>query len=217
MDAAGALPPLVRPGMLSDLEGYAAWERACLATFARADLAWQRALDQVAAATERVRGWDPDAGPLASVVDTCFRDAQPGDATDAGAQARGIETVRSLCGDRVPPHLRPIDGFDDAWTALVAPSFGLFDTAMKNYLAARVFANWTAYEGRGLRTIVEWLRTCAAVVRHHLVRRALDSRFPPVPADFIEAVRRADFLLLHVVDTQAFARRAAPAEGPDVR
>ena len=37
---------------------------------------------------------------------------------------------------------------------------------MKNYLAARVFANWIAYQGRGLRSIVEWLRTCAAIVRH---------------------------------------------------
>jgi Fe-S-cluster containining protein len=45
MNALGALPPLVRPGVLSDLEGYAAWERACLAVFARPDVGSQEARD----------------------------------------------------------------------------------------------------------------------------------------------------------------------------
>ena len=36
LDARDALPPLVRPGMLGDLEGYAAWEAEGLAAFARA-------------------------------------------------------------------------------------------------------------------------------------------------------------------------------------
>ncbi|MEP6917732.1 MAG: hypothetical protein ABJC89_18935, partial [Acidobacteriota bacterium] len=211
----GALPPLVRPGMLSGLDGYAAWERACVATFARGELDSRQALDLIAAATERVRSWCPHDGPLAGSVEAAFQTARREDGADMGVQARGIETVRALAGNRLPHDLPAIDGFDATWSDLVAPWFAPFDHGMKNYLAARVFANWVAYQGRGLRTIVEWLRTCAAVVRYHLVRRVQETQRPVAADDFIEAVRMADLLLLHVIDTQDFARRLAPAEGPD--
>jgi hypothetical protein len=83
---------------------------------------------------------------------------------------------------------------------------------MKNYVAARIFANWIAYQGRGLRSIVQWGRAAAALVRHHTLRRMLDSGGSPGPDDVIEAIRMADLLLLHVIDTQAFARAVAPIE-----
>ena len=86
---------------------------------------------------------------------------------------------------------------------------------MKNYLAARLFANWVAYQGRGLRSSVEWLQTAAALVRHQFLRRVLATAAPPGPDDFIEAVRMADLLLLHVVDSRAFASHVAPIEGPN--
>jgi Fe-S-cluster containining protein len=185
LDATDALPPLVRPGVLSDLEGYGAWEQACVATFARADLCYQDALDLVAAATENIRNWRPGSGALSERVHTAFRDARPEMGADADAQSRAIDPR--------------------------------FDVAMKNYLAARVFANWIAYQGRGLRSIVEWLRTCAALVRHHISRRALDTGSAPDTADFVEALRMSDLLLLHAVDTQAIAWRVAALEGPDPR
>jgi hypothetical protein len=223
MDATDALPPLVRPGMLSDLDGYGAWEQACVATFARTDLSYQAALDLVAAATEDVRGWRPGAVTLSERVQAAFRDARPEAGADAGAHARAIETVAALCSGRVPEDVirdYPADEtarLEEAWQQRVAPAFPRFDVAMKNYLAARVFANWIAYQGRGLRSIVEWLRTCAALVRHQTVVRARDGGSAPDTADFLEAVRMADLLLLHVIDTQAFAWRFARLEGPDPR
>ena len=217
MDAVGALPPLVRPGVLSDLDGYSVWERHCLAVFSRRDLDYQQALDLVAAATERVRGWRPGGCRLATHVHTAFEGACVQDGVDKTAQARAMGTLRSLCEDRVSNDLAPIEGFDDHWTRLAAPSFEAFDVAMKNYLAARLFANWIAYQGRGLRSIVEWLRTCAALVRHHALRRALDSGTALDRGDFIEAIRMADLLLLHLIDTQAFATQVAFLEGPDPR
>jgi hypothetical protein len=108
--------------------------------------------------------------------------------------------------------LAPIDAFDDRWNEDAASCTAWFDSGMKNYLAARLFANWIAYQGRGLRTIVEWLRTCAAVVGHQLLRRAPDSGAAPDAAAFIEAVRSADLLLLHVLDTASFARAVSVLE-----
>ena len=223
MDAADAFPPLVRPGVLSDLDGYDAWERSCVATFARADLCVQDALDLVAAATEDVRGWQPGGVPLADRVHAAFRVALPEAGADPHAQPRAIGTLAALCAGRVPDdvmrehRLDDTARFEQTWRQRVGPAFVQFDVPMKNYLAARVFANWIAYQGRGLRSIVEWLRACAALVRHHAVRRAIESGTAPGPADFVEAARLADLLLLHVVDTQDLAAEFARLEGPDPR
>ena len=80
---------------------------------------------------------------------------------------------------------------------------------MKKFLAARLFANWIAYQGRGLRSIVHWIRTAAALVQQHALRLAIESNQPPTLEDFTEAVRTTDLLLLHVIDTQAFAHAVA--------
>ena len=88
---------------------------------------------------------------------------------------------------------------------------------MRNYLAARVFGNWIAYQGRGLRTIVEWLRTCAAAVGHHARQRVGESQRTVTARDVLESIRAADLLLLHTIDTQAFARQATALEGGDPR
>jgi hypothetical protein len=111
-------------GVLGDLDGYAAWERACIAVFARSDLRYQEALDRVADATERVRRW------------------------------------------------------------LVAASLDGFDRAMRNFLAARVFGK---------------------------------RQSAPTERDLLDAFRMSDLLLLHVVDTQAFARQVMALEGPNPR
>jgi Fe-S-cluster containining protein len=217
MNALGALPPLVRPGVLSDFEGYAAWERACLAVFARLDLGSQDALDHVADATERVRAWRPGTCSLSEQVHVAFREARHERGADPLAHDRALQTLRSLSSGNARDDLQDIDAFDEHWRRLFQPAPEQFDRAMRNFLAARVFGNWIAYQGRGLRSIVEWLRTCAAAVRHHALRKALALESAPSGRELLEAFRVSDLLLLHVIDTQAFARLAAALEGPEPR
>ncbi len=214
LDASDALPPLLRPALLCGFEGYDAWERAAIATFARDDLRFDECIDLLAAATERARDWQPGWRPLPDHVHHSFSEAIPEDGADEAAQQRAIETVASLSSGKVGNDITPIDDFEGQWQRLVAGRIAPFDAAMKNYLAGRLFGNWVAYQGRGLRTVVEWIRLCAAVVRHELVRRVQGSGAPPRTEDFIEAVRTADLLLLHVVDTAAFAAAVAAIEGP---
>src|SRR4029453_4607238 len=57
LDARKALPPLLRPGLLCDLQGYETWERAGLAMFARPDCRYITCLADFAAATEIIRRW----------------------------------------------------------------------------------------------------------------------------------------------------------------
>jgi len=216
LDALNALPPLLRPGLLCDLEGYAAWERAGLETFARTDLTYRQALNLIAAATEAIREWRPGTCSMVDHVERAFLQCPAGSTPESPeAHTRTIETVIALCAERVPDDILPIDGFDALWARHAAGPFERFDRGMKNYLAARLFANWIAYQGRGLRSNVEWLQTAAALVRHQFLRRLLAAAGPPGPDDFIEAVRQTDLLLLHVFDSHAFARHVAPIEGPD--
>jgi Fe-S-cluster containining protein len=216
LDATDTMPPLVRPGLLCDAAGYGAWEEMGVATLARTDLTWEEALDLIAAATEVVRRWPSRSIPLAELVHGAFAAAKVRDGADEGAQTRAIENVAALAAERAAD-MTPISRFEDQWRRNVGDSATLFDRPMKNYLAARLFAKWIAYQGRGLRSIVEWLRTCAAVVRHALLERAARSGLMPVESDFVEAVRTADLLLLHVLDSAAFAAHVAPMEGPDPR
>lgn len=217
LDARGVLPPLLRPGVLADLEGYDAWERACIRTLARRDLPVDRALGIVAAATARVREWSPGVASLTAHVEAAFDGArEAGPAPMDGAEAAGrFMTLRALAGARMNEETVPPEEVDAAWNALVAPVLPRLDHAVANYLAARLFGNHLAYEGRGLLTILEWIRTCLAVLRRELARRCMATTVPCTPADFVEAVRAADYLLMHVVDSKAFARDYAAIEGSD--
>ncbi len=71
LDAREALPPLVRPGLLADLQGYAAWEEAAMAQFTDAP-SIDVALDRITAATERIRQWTPQRGRLVDAVTSAF-------------------------------------------------------------------------------------------------------------------------------------------------
>jgi len=212
LDAREALPPLVRPGLLCDIQGYEAWERSALTVFADADRDFATCLDIVAAATESIRTWHPGTAALAARVATDFQTARRSHRVHGWSASRAIERVRSLTMGQVGDDLLPVQSFDDRWNDYPGRRIDWFNAAMKKYLGARLFANWIAYQGRGLRTIVEWLRTCAAVVGHELLRGADDSTSPPDVTAFIEAVRSADLLLLHVLDSAAFARLAATVE-----
>jgi len=211
LDACDALPPLLRPDVLCDIEAYGTWERAALAVFARPDLTFSTCLAIIASATESIRGWNPGDQSLDGRLVSAF-ESSSGAGTSRWSAARAVERVRSLTMGHVGDDLAPIDAFDDRWNECAASCPVWFDSGMKNYLAARLFANWIAYHGRGLRTIVEWLRTCAAVVGHQLLRRAPDSGPAPDAAAFIEAVRSADLVLLHVLDSASFGHHASAIE-----
>ncbi|HXG56051.1 MAG TPA: hypothetical protein VNJ03_11795 [Vicinamibacterales bacterium] len=205
MDARDALPPLLRPGMLTDLEGYSAWEAAAVDTFAGARDA-ARALDVLGAATERVRGWTPSDGPLANAVRQAFDAAATNGRGDSpGAEAlvdvgwdvhAGFAVVGSLAKETPGRHSHrygplPLD----------------LERAVARYLAARVFGNWISYQGRGLRTIVAWLHAC-----HDVLRASIAEHETPTHEQVLSAIRSTDFLMLHTIDSQAFSLAAIPVE-----
>lgn len=196
-DAVDALPPLLHPNLLMDLEAFDEWERAAVATLAREDLTPDEAVALVGSATEALRKWKVGGRPLTTCVAESF--------SDAGARPLAIDDHR-----RDPLRLAllraSVSVNEATWEKLVRPAWGTFDPAVKRYLAAKLFGHRIAYEAKGLRTIVEWLRTSLALLRSEATRvceeagAVLDGRM------FIEAVRAADLLLVHRVDSRELAR-----------
>jgi Fe-S-cluster containining protein len=77
LDASGVLPPLLRPGMLTDLPGYAAWEQAAVAVLNRREWNAAGALDIIRSATLAITRWQPGGEPLADRVLWEFAQATP--------------------------------------------------------------------------------------------------------------------------------------------
>jgi hypothetical protein len=208
LDARDALPPLLRPGLLTDLEGYDAWERAALALLARDDVTAGGALAILADATRAVQSWRPGHGSLRATVEREFEIASTGK-PDKNLDASGRDELRvRLALSSVPSGLTcpsPVEDWLTRWHCGSA-CWGDVDDAVRGYLAARLFGNWIAYNGQGLHTIVEYLQVALAVLKMEAVRHhAHESASPPWPT-VTEAVRSADLLLVHLADTRMLAR-----------
>lgn len=80
LEAADVMPPLLRPGMLADLDGYAAWERTGIAVLNERQFSPERAVAIIAAATAEACAWSPGGDTLAERVTHAFdraRDQRP--------------------------------------------------------------------------------------------------------------------------------------------
>lgn len=76
LDATGVLPPLLRPGMLTDADGYDAWEAEAIAVWNDRGYAAKDALAIVSAATGDVCNWRPGSETLATRTGRAFERAR---------------------------------------------------------------------------------------------------------------------------------------------
>jgi hypothetical protein len=87
-----------------------------------------------------------------------------------------------------------------------------FHRPVNNYLAAKAFASWTAYQGRGLATIVRGLDAALALVRIEGARQCRDADRELDRDLLLEAFRNADFALNHLAVGEALAAAWSEAE-----
>jgi hypothetical protein len=155
LNARDVWPPLLRLGLMMDLESFATWERLSVELLTRDGVGPRAALEQLHAATSAITAWSPASDmPLEHVVRAAFA--------------------------RVAPR-----------TSALTP----YDPAVKRWLAARLFGTWIAYQGNGLLTIVRYLRACLDAFSVELARDGNPR----------EAIRRADFLIVHESSSQQLA------------
>jgi hypothetical protein len=209
LDARRALPPLLHPGMLTDHDGYAAWERRSIDVFAREELTPGEALATIEGVTRMVIGWRPGDGLFRDSVERAF---DRGDVRRESEDPDADERRAAFALASVPAGLKRADaftGFRNAWPE-VSRTMAPFDRTVSAYLAARLFGNWMAYHGTGLLAIVEYLRICLSVLK---IEAARHSACCPVSTSWqtvIEpAIRSADLLLVHLSDTKSLARLLA--------
>lgn len=208
LDAREQWPPLLRPDVLMDLDAYTRWERLCVETLGAPGMLPARALGLLAGVAEYARAWTPGAGSLIGRLEEA---ASPTDAGTTAAYGYRDVLVRASVPDRFRAPLPPPD-----FASRLPASLAMLDAhapAVGRWLASKAFANWMAYQARGLRTIVEYLRACFDVLVVEAARATDDDR----PA-MIGAIGRADFLLVHLADSLTLARQLSAVEvEPGVR
>ena len=192
------LPPLLTPTMLMDGPGYSAWERHMVMRCADGD----RGPDSVVATLERdarqLGTWKPGRMTLAEAVrDLPAHPAQvPAPQSLDHALALYEQVMQAVPDDLQPPP--DGHGLDVAFAEFVRPMWPRFFVPLNRYVAAKAFASWTAYQGRGVASIVRGLEAALAVVRVESSRQCRNAK-RGLDADLLrDAFRCADFILNHL-------------------
>jgi Fe-S-cluster containining protein len=192
-------PPLLRPDCLADPQSYSAWERHMVATCADESLSPESVIATLERDARLVRRVSPATN--AAIVNAIEhlpvgRVIVPAPAALDASLVRYHEVLKA-----VPDEWRPEADTQDlavSYRRHVADEWTGFDKPLKRYLAAKAFASWTAYQGRGFLTIVRGLEAALALVRVEAARRCRDANCP-LNADLLrEAFRQADFALNHL-------------------
>jgi hypothetical protein len=204
LNAQGEWPPLLRPTVLFDDESFAGWERYLVETLDGWDGDIDSALLQVACAAERLRAWTPDRGTLEAWTEQTLAGGARVDraVADRYAPVSGSDAFNRVL-DAIPAGLprpsrtssptspRHRERFETGWQRHSA--------IVLRYLGAKAFASWTAYQSRGVRTQIAELYVTAAILRVECLHACDENRALDRDA-FVEAVRGADWLLVHLVD-----------------
>ncbi|MSO49326.1 MAG: hypothetical protein EXQ49_05400 [Acidobacteria bacterium] len=181
-----ALPPLLHPRLAMDWDSWWLFEDLAVTLISNAP----SPLERLAQVVEDVREWKVGDLPLHEHVRAAFMRSHQ---TPTVPPAPSPGTVADRCADA-------IDAVPEQWRtqALDALSAGpaapVEDVVMRRYLAAHAFANWTAYQGEGLRAWYRAVETAACL----LVHTANPSR--------------ADLILRHLADADAFTAMCNMAE-----
>src|SRR5262249_8884552 len=91
LDARREWPPLLRPGVLMDLESYGAWERHALSTLTRGGDSARDALAALADASARIAAWTPESGELRDDVHAAFHALGGAAAPDAEREGAAVK------------------------------------------------------------------------------------------------------------------------------
>jgi len=208
-------PPLLHPHVLMDAPGYAAWERHMVARCADGALSPESVIATLDRDARILRRFAPGDGWLADAV---ARLPEAGVAVPPPPTlARSLERFSEVMS-AAPVDVRPApdeERLPEVYVDAVASSWSEWHWPLKRYLAARAFASWVAYQGRGVLTIVRGLEAALAVVRVEAARechrtgRALD-------ADLLrEAFQQADCVLNHLAVGEDLAGMWSRVEGAE--
>ena len=206
-------PPLLRPDVLADADSYAAWERHMVRRCVDPRLSPESVIATLERDARAVRAVRPVTGESIAGAIAALPDA--GVIVNA---ATGLESsLAHLAGviASVPEEWRPEPDthlLQTVYSQDVLPRWRDWHAPLKRYLAAKAFASWTAYQGRGFLSIVHGLAAALALVRIDAARQCRDSGRALDAALLKEAFRQADFMLNHLAAGDELAERWSKVE-----
>lgn len=195
LDAARALPPLLRPDLLMDWDAWWEWERLAVELLANeeslpASMApGSLALGRLAVAVEDLRAWRPADGPLGGRVRAVMATIRGLDAPPFAPDAQDIARRLGEIVGAAPAEIAAVHQ-----ETLARAAVSTSPRAARGFLAAHAFANWHIQLGQGLRT---WLRSVEAAAV--LLRVGV-------------GVRHGDLWLRHLVDVNRLAQTWSRAD-----
>ena len=206
------LPPLLHPHMLMDVEAYSAWERHMIGRCVDVTRVPESVLATLARDATLLGRWKPGGVSLSDALANLpvdFVEAAP--AVDLHASLHCFDEAMAA----VPDEFRPDpdeEGLADVFAADVRPRWSGFCPPINRYIAAKAFASWTAYQGRGVATIVRGIEAAVALVRVEAARQCRDAG-RSLDADLLlEAFRGADFILNHLAVGEDLAQNWSRVE-----
>jgi Fe-S-cluster containining protein len=213
---ADAWPPMLQPRMLMDPEGYGAWERHMVRRCAALDCSPESVVATLYRDARLLRRWTPASGTLEAAVASL-----PAVTLDA-AMPPMLDDSLMLYGHvvaAVPDGLKPAaddEGLERAYHDGACPAWPQFRVPINRFLAAKAFASWAAYQGRGILTIVRGIETALALVRVEAARQCRDAG-RVLDADLLrEAFRATDFVLNHLAVGEDLAKQWSRVEDRQV-
>jgi hypothetical protein len=206
------LPPLLHPHMLMDAEGYSAWEQHMVGRCADVTRLPESVLATLARDAALLGRWQPGGMSLTEAVANL-----PVDFVEAAAVVNLRASLHGFAEamTAVPDEFRPDpdeDGLDAAFATYVQPSWSAFCPPINRYIAAKAFATWTAYQGRGVATIVRGIEVAVALVRVEASRHCRDAGRLLDAGLLLEAFRGADFILNHLAVGEDLAKNWSRVE-----
>lgn len=205
-------PPLLHPQMLMDFEGYTAWEQHMVSRCAHQTASPESVIATLLRDARVLRAYQPESGPLTAAVNRL-----PLEMIDAESErilASSLDRFREVMA-AVPDEFRPEPDeqmLAPAYEQLVLPEWRTWKTPLNRYLAAKAFASWTAYQGRGVISIVRGLEVAMALVRVEAARQCRNANRVLDQELLREAIRSADFMLNHLAVGEDLAADWSQAE-----
>jgi Fe-S-cluster containining protein len=200
------LPPLLHPRVLMDLDGYSAWERHMVGRCADVHQRPESVVATLMRDADLLRRWQPGGMSLSDAVGELPRHGvEPLSAAEFELSLQMRDDVIAAVPDDLKP---PSDeaGLDQAWTKYVDRPWDGYRAPINRFLAAKAFASWTAYQGRGVKTIVRGLEAALALVRVEAARQCRNAARPLDRDLLLEAFRQADFALNHLAVGEDLAK-----------
>jgi hypothetical protein len=210
LDATGAWPPFLRPGVLAGHDVYEYWEGAALQRFLGEIACRQGTVTHMVASllcwTDLLRNWRASEGSLRVLATRPWSHPPPARLLRKPATAQALRLLV------LEPLLKKVDA---AWRPAEWPA-GVTDhraddtilsrrdaeEALGRYLATRLIGSWITYQGEGLRSVAASLVSALVLITLALPH---DQRVPVTLGHLTLAMRASDWLLLHLIDRQDWA------------